>query len=1070
MPRILIANRGEIAIRLIDAAHGLGFETVSVAPKDDEKSPHASRATERIELPGAGPAAYLDIDAVCAAVKEANVDGVHPGYGFLSENAEFARRLTASGVTFIGPSSEALEIFGNKATARELAAANSIPMLAATDGPITASEARAFLEHLGPDGAMMLKAVAGGGGRGMAPVTASSDIAKVFKRCSSEATAAFGEGALYAEQLLRDARHVEMQVVADAQGNTVVLGSRDCSTQRRRQKIIEIAPAIWTSPDLLGRMKEDARRLVSSTCYSGLATVEFLVSEDRYYFLEVNPRLQVEHTVTEAVTGVDLVDASIRIGFGSSLVDLGLSCPPPENGVAIQARVNAETLSADGTVVPSGGFLQQFQPPLGAHVRVDTYARVGVPVSARYDSLLAKVIVTGDDFTAANQRLGRALTDLSVEGTRTNRSLLHRLSGSEDFRAGRISTSFVDDNLPRLLADDAGPDGSPLLEEEARDAERSRLHGNVELPDDAFGPPLHLSGVVVQINVREGDVVTAGTELLIVEAMKMQHAVVADQGGRVTAIVAEVGEFLETGNVAVWLTPEDLAESDEQATPETDLDEIRADLAQAIELHQYGLDEGRHDVVAGWHAKGRRTARENIDSLVDPGTFVEYGALAIAAQRGRRSERDLIENTPADGIVLGTAQVHGTPIAVFAYDYTVLAGTQGYANHRKMDRLFRVAEKLSLPIVIFAEGGGGRPGDTDKPAGPGLISDTFLLVSSMAGRVPIIGVVAGYSFAGNAALLGACDVVIATKDSSIGMGGPAMIEGGGLGVHHPADVGPINVQYANGVVDIVADDEHHAVAACKKVLGLLSNQHCPATAPVDQRLLRHLVPENRLRSYNMRPVIETVVDPDSLIELRQGFGQGIITSLARIGGQVVGILANNPHHLGGAIDAPGSDKAERFLTMCEARGLPVISFCDTPGFMVGPDSEREATVRRFGAMFVAGARLTTPLIMIVTRKGYGLGAMAMAGGNMHAPVLTISWPTGEFGGMGLEGAVRLGYRKELDAIEDPQKRKQRYDELLAEMYDAGKAVRMAAAYEIDDVIDPADTRTLILQTLKVARC
>ncbi len=1063
LPKLLIANRGEIAIRIIDAAQGLGYQTVAIAPEDDQSSPHVARADESVLLPGAGPAAYLDVEAVCAAARTSGADAVHPGYGFLSENAEFAQRLATDGVTFVGPSVAALTAFGDKAKARELAVQCNVPLLPATDGPVSAAEAAQFLSGLGDGAAVMLKAVSGGGGRGMAPVFDTAEVPAAFERCSGEAAASFGHGAVYAEQLLAGARHIEIQVLGDATGAACAVGTRDCSIQRRRQKVIEIAPAIWTDDDLLAKMRSDACRLVAAVPYAGLATVEFLVSGERYYFLEVNPRLQVEHTVTEAVTGVDLVDASLRIASGDTLTKLGLRTAPAETGVAVQARVNAETLSADGTLVPSGGVLKQFGPPTGPHVRVDTYARVGAAVNPRYDTLLAKVIVTGTDFAVATTRLRRALDDLVVDGPRTNRQLLRAITATDDFRDGAMHTAYLDGNLAELHVEDDGP--APTAPPDA--AATSDL-GAPDVPDDAFSVPLQLSGTVVSVSINEGDVVHPGQELLIVEAMKMQHAVIAKDGGLVHRISAAPGEFLEEGSIVAWLRPAELGETSSQVAKEQDLDEIRADLAESIELHRYGLDEARSDAVARRHAKGRRTARENIDALVDAGTFVEYGALAIAAQRARRDEQDLRENTTGDGIVLGTAQVNGTPIAVFAYDYTVLAGTQGYANHRKMDRLFRVAEKLQLPMVVFAEGGGGRPGDTDKPAGPGLISDTFLLISAMAGRVPIVGVVAGYSFAGNAALLGACDVIIATKDSSIGMGGPAMIEGGGLGVHHPADVGPMDVLYPNGVVDILAEDEHEAVERCKSVLGLLANQSSEVTGVPDQRSLRHMVPENRLRAYDIRPIIDTLTDEGSQVELRAGFGHGIITSIARIGGQAVGIMANNPLHLGGAIDAPGSDKAERFLTMCQARGLPLISLCDTPGFMVGPESERDAAVRRFGSMFVAGARLSTPLIMVVTRKGYGLGAMAMGGGNLHNPLLNVSWPTGEFGGMGLEGAVRLGYRKELEAIDDPQARQQRYEELLQAMYDAGKAVRMAAAYEIDDVIDPADTRSLILQTLKVA--
>ena len=500
------------------------------------------------------------------------------------------------------------------------------------------------------------------------------------------------------------------------------------------------------------------------------------------------------------------------------------------------------------------------------------------------------------------------------------------------------------------------------------------------------------------------------------------------------------------------------------------LDHVRPDLAEVRERHRIGRDEGRPEVTERRHAAGRRTARENIADLADPGSFVEYGALTIAAQRRRRPLGDLIARTPADGLVLGTATVGGRPVAVMSYDYSVLAGTQGFMNHRKTDRLLELADRERLPLVMFAEGGGGRPGDTDTTAVAGLDVPTFRLTARLSGRVPLVAVVSGYCFAGNAALAGACDVIIATPEASLGMGGPAMIEGGGLGVVAPDEVGPMSVQVPNGVVDLLVPDEAAAVAAARRYLSYFGSYSARPRADVpvehgDQRVLRHLIPENRVRSYDVRPVIEALCDAGSVLELRAGFGTGVLTALARIGGHAVGLLASNPLQLGGAIDGDAADKATAFLRLCQAHRVPVVSLVDTPGFMVGPEAERTATVRRFGAMFVAGARLTVPVCAVVLRKAYGLGAMAMTAGDLRRPAITVAWPTGEFGGMGLEGAVRLGYRKELDAIGDPGARQARYDELVAEQYTRGRALSAAMAFEIDDVIDPADTRAVLSDVL-----
>ena len=590
--------------------------------------------------------------------------------------------------------------------------------------------------------------------------------------------------------------------------------------------------------------------------------------------------------------------------------------------------------------------------------------------------------------------------------------------------------------------------------------------------------PLH--GTVIAIAARAGQAVTAGGELLVLEAMKMEHVVAAPGAGVITSLAVQVGETVAAGALLATIEPGDDDEPDGSGAAAVDLDQIRPDLDEAIQRHQVGSDSYRREATARRHAAGRRTARENVADLVDEGSFVEYGALTIAAQRRRRSLPDLIERTPADGLVMGTAAVGGRPVAVMSYDYTVLAGTQGIQNHRKTDRLFELARREHLPVVIFAEGGGGRPGDTDTAAVAQLDVTTFRLLAALSGQVPLVAIVSGYCFAGNAALAAACDVIIATEGSSLGMGGPAMIEGGGLGVVAPGDVGPMSVQVPNGVVDVLVPDDAAAVAAARAYLGYVAGPARPPRllappaagdepAHADQRVLRHLVPENRVRAYDVRPVIDALFDTGSVLELRPEFGVGIITALARLDGRPVGVIANNPHHLGGAIDGDAADKATRFLGLCQAHRLAIISLCDTPGFMVGPEAEKTATVRRFGAMFIAGARLTVPLCAVVLRKAYGLGAMAMAGGDLKAPLLCVAWPTGEFGGMGLEGAVRLGFRKELDAIADPAARQERYEQLVAEYYEKGKALSTAAAFEIDDVIDPAQTRHVLTQTLARTR-
>jgi acetyl/propionyl-CoA carboxylase alpha subunit len=1050
--KLLVANRAEIAVRILGTAAALGVPTVAVHPDDDADGAHVARADEAVRLPGVGAAAYLDVDEIVGAAVRTACDTLHPGYGFLAENPALSRACADRGIAFVGPDPETLALFGDKTRTRERARELGIPVLTGTEGPTDLATARPFLDALGPGGAVMVKALAGGGGRGMRPVTDASTLEATMRLCASEARAAFGDDAVYVEQLLPHARHIEVQVLGDGR-STVVLGDRDCSAQRSRQKLVEIAPAPALADDVRAALHDAATRLVAE--YAGLATVEFLVADGRSALLEVNPRIQVEHTVTEETTGLDLVEAGLRVAHGATLAELGLTATPVPRGTALQVRVNTETVAADGTVTSGAGTLTRFQPPSGRGVRVDTHGYAGFAVGPRYDSLLAKVIVTAGSVAQAAVRARRALAELDVDGVPVNVALLRALLDRPELVDGTLDTAFIDAHLPDLVPDVAAAERAP--------AERAP----VAAPPGTEAAPSTTHGVVVAIEVAEGDVVPAGAELVVLEAMKMQHVVHAGAAGRVDTVAVKIGDTVASGVPVAFLAPVDDVDAPAQDATATDLDHVRADLAESLGRHETGLDAGRPDPTRRRHEAGRRTARENVDDLLDPDSFVEYGALTIAAQRARRSVEDLVARTPADGLITGTGTVGGLAVAVMSYDYTVLAGTQGVHNHAKTDRLFALAARERLPVVIFAEGGGGRPGDTDTSAVAQLDVPTFRLLAELRGVVPTLAVVSGYCFAGNAALAGSCEVIIATEGSSLGMGGPAMIEGGGLGTVAPGDVGPMDVQWANGVVDVLVSDDPAAVAAARRYLSYVapSGGRTTAVEHTDPRALRHLVPENRLRAYAIRPVLDALFDTGSVLELRGGFGAGIVTALARLDGRAVGVLANNPEHLGGAIDGDAADKATAFLDLCRAHRLPVVSLCDTPGFMVGPDAERTATVRRFSAMFVAGARLTAPLCTVVLRKGYGLGAMAMAGGDLKAPALTVAWPTGEFGGMGLEGAVRLGYRKELDAIDDPDARRERYDELVATYYERGKALSVATVFEIDDVIDPADTRVLLSRTL-----
>ncbi len=1102
--KLLIANRGEIAVRIARTAAEMGVPTVAVFSEDDAASLHTRKADEAVGLKGSGPAAYLDIAQVVAAARAAGCDAVHPGYGFLSENAAFARACAEAGLTFIGPSAETLELFGDKGRARALAQQCGVPVLPGTDGPTSLKDAKAFFASLGKTAAVMVKAVAGGGGRGMRPVTDAKDLDAAYERCASEAKAAFGNGDLYVEQFLTRARHIEVQIVGDG-ASVSHLWDRECSLQRQRQKVVEIAPADMLPMALRERLFAAGVALGEAAGYRSLGTMEFLVAPsskngDSFVFIEGNARLQVEHTATEEVTGLDLVRLQLQIAAGRSLTDLRLTQGdvPAPRGHAVQARVNLETMAADGSARPAGGMLTVFEPPSGPGVRVDGFGYAGYRTSARFDSLLAKLIVHAGagGLSRAIAKAYRALSEFRIEGSASNIAFLQNLLALPAVAAGEVHTRFIEEHMgelagapeahPKLYFDaaargTAAPAGSQRVgyQVDAGDPLAILALGKQEIDQPAEeaepeGPegtrPLRapLQGTVINISVAVGDEIRAGQALMIMEAMKMEHVIAAEVSGIVRQITVEVGDTVFEDHPLAFLEEAEIDGTGGQDDEVFDLDFIRPDLAEVLDRHARTMDAARPDAVARRRKTGQRTARENVDDLLDPGSFVEYGPLVVAARRRRNSLDELIATTPADGMIMGMGAVNGDRFAeerarcaVLSYDYTVLAGTQGGNNHWKLDRMSELIHRWKLPTVFFTEGGGGRPGDTEG----GGFTRGFEFWGRLSGTVPLVGVNSGRCFAGNAAILGCCDVIIATKDSALGMGGPAMVEGGGLGVFRPEEIGPIKVMQANGTIDVLVEDEAEAVAAAKTYISYFQGPVAD-WACADQRLLRRAVPENRLRVYDVRKVIELIADEGSVLELRPKFGLAMVTAFIRVEGRPMGVFANNPMHIGGAIDSDASDKAARFMQLCEAFDIPLLSLSDTPGNMVGPEAEKTGLIRHCSRLFVIGANLTVPIFSVIIRKSYGLGAIAMTGGSYQAAMFCVSWPTGEFGGMGLEGSVKLGYRNELAAIEDPLARKARFDEMVANAYANGKAMARGSYPALDDVIDPADTRRWIVGGLK----
>lgn len=934
---LLIANRGEIAIRIARAAAELGIRSLAIYAEDDAESLHTRQADHAQPLRGRGASAYLDQQQLIELALAQGCDAVHPGYGFLSENAEFARRCEAAGLTFIGPSADVLERFGDKARARDLAREHGIALASGSNRATSLEDAKRFFRELPGGSGMMIKALAGGGGRGMRAVRSIDEIADAYARCQAEARAAFGDDRLYVERLIQRARHIEVQVIGD--GRTFShLWERDCTLQRRNQKLLEIAPSPNLHPRLRGAILAAALRLAEAVNYRGLGTFEFLLDEDSsdFVFMEANPRLQVEHTVTEAVTGIDLVQAQLRIAAGASLAELNLTQVeiPAPRGFALQLRINLESLASDGTPHLTCGQLSAYEPPSGPGLRVDGYGYAGYRNSAGYDSLLAKLVVHGNgSYPQLVQRAYRALCEFRLEGVASNIPLLLNLLRQPEVAENQVTTRYIEEHLPTLLGAQEQAHPHRFFSHAGAATTEQRTS---EAPAGCIPLATPSAGVLVSLNLTPGDAIAQGQTIAVVEAMKMEFEVRASASGIVHSLAATPGDSLGEGSPLLFVEPADIEAAGGEDQAAVDLDVIRADLAEVIERHAIGLDDRRGDAVAKRHRIGKRTARENLADLLDDDSFIEYGALAIAAQRRRRSVEELIASSPADGLVTGLGSVNAEQFGdekarclVLAYDYTVFAGTQGVMNHKKTDRMLHLAEQWRIPLVLYAEGGGGRPGDTDFVGVAGLDNMSFVGLARLSGLVPLVGVVSGRCFAGNAALLGCCDVIIATRDTSLGMAGPAMIEGGGLGKFAPEEVGPSDVQSANGVIDILVEDEAEATRIARQYLAYFQGETADWSC-VDQRLLRHAVPENRLRVYDIRQVIEQLADSGSVLELRRQFAAGMITALVRIEGKPFGLIANNPMHLGGAIDAEAGDKAARFMQLCDAFDLPIISLCDTP--------------------------------------------------------------------------------------------------------------------------------------------
>ena len=1086
LSKLLIANRGEIAVRIIRAAADMGISTVSIYPSDDAKSLHVHKADESILLDGRGVAPYLDIKGIVNAARLSGCDSIHPGYGFLAENAEFAQACHDAGIIFVGPMVETLELFGDKVRARDVAAENDVPVLVGSSELGSVDEANAFLESLGDGSTMIHKAVAGGGGRGARAVSDASELKSLYAEATAEAMNAFGDGTLFAERMVTRARHIEVQILGDGSGAVSNFGERECSIQRRYQKVVEVAPAPNLPDGLRTRIIESAQRLAAAVHYRSLGTFEFLVEatdlsdDSEFFFIEANARLQVEHTVTEAVTGIDLVEAQLNIAAGSSLSDVGLeqSYVPAPRGFAIQARVNLETVTPDGRVLPSIGTLSAFDPPTGPGVRTDTFGYAGYTTSPSFDSLIAKVIghSRSNDFEDAIRRTYRALSEFRIEGVSTNLEFLQNLLLHPDFGAMKIHTRFVDEQIATLASSSNG--SHPKRFAEVADAAVVAVPTTVIVdgPDGTIGVTSPSQGIVAELNVAKGDSVRKGDQVAVVEAMKFFHSVSAENSGVVRMIAIEEGDAVLEGQAVVFI--EEMDEADLGAPASSKTEATERNIGWDAELDELELRTslahkmGGENNVAFHKGRGKLTVRERIDALVDPGSFEEIGTLAGSATYD--ADGNLTGFTPAN-TVIGVSKINGRKVMVNGGDFTIRGGASDANVGNKTAYSERMAIEWRVPFVRLLDAAGGsvrtfeQIGHTYLPNGPGHDMSPHLLpvVPSVAA---VMGSVAGLP-AVQAAL--AHFSVMVRNTSVLFAGGPPVVKAAfGIDITKE-ELGDASVQvYKSGVVNNLAESEADAFDMIRQFLSYLPDsvyEMPPYEEPTDDRnrrdeSLKNVVPRDNKTVFDPRPILESILDKDSIFEIAPNFGAGRITVLARVNGYPVGVMINDSRVDGGATDIKAAEKIIRFIEMCETFHLPIINLADDPGFMIGLESESAGMLRVGARLHAVMADTKTPWLTFVIRQIFGVaGGCHIRLSGMHR---RYSWPSGNWGSMHIEGGVDAAYRREIAESDDPDAKREEIQDRLKQL---ASPFRTAQTFLVEEIIDPRNTRPLLCDFVESAQ-
>ncbi len=1116
--RVFISNRGEIAIRIAKSATVLGVESVGVYPAIDALSLHTRGMTESHKIGTAEDSvgAYLNAEALVQTAKASGCDCLHPGYGFLSENAAFAELCAAEGITFIGPPPAALSLFGNKVRARALAESLGIPVVPGSAEPIgSVREAENLANELGYP--VMLKAAAGGGGRGLRVVERAEQLAEALARCRSEAQAAFGNGSVFIEKLVARPRHIEVQILADSHGNVVHLHERDCSVQLRHQKVVEVAPAPNLDADLREQMLTDAITLVKAASYVNAGTVEFLVSPEtgEYFFIECNPRIQVEHTVTEQVTGIDLVEAQFHIAAGATLTSLGLGdqhAVGVPRGFAVQARV----------VATSTGRLTAYKEPSGVGIRVDACGYLGYAPPSQFDPLLAKLICTSGAYAAAIERTLHALDEFHIGGLQTNVHQLRAILSHPLVQAGDARTSLLTEAPEIISVSFSAAEGSPLalLEQQAAkmgktgvaalssvqsfqsSATRMSALEGAEGQETVECP---IESAVAEIRVREGDTVSLGDTLLVVSAMKMETMLTASCAGIVTAMQPlQVGDTVAAGQVVAVVSP---SPDSTQLSPHIKSEQPWRSMLEEVRVLQdfakQRLEPGSDDPgVVRQRARGKLTCRERILLVLDEGSFREVGSIAGFASY---DEEGVITGfTPANSVG-GWGKIDRRSVIVCADDFTSRGGHADGAIAAKSGYLDRLATEMRAPSLRLLDGssGGGsvaamvpaqkKEGESNAKESSGAIKagrprvagggGSYLpghlgstMYTEQLSTIPVVNLLLGsvVGIGAAKAVLGHFSVMVRDIAQLFVAGPPVVTHAMGYDITKE-ELGGWHIHCTNGSVDNLAESEQEAMAMTRTFLSYLPSSvyEAPpvrvpdASDPIDRREeeLATLIARKRTTTFDIRKAIRLMADKDSFFEIGPLWGTDQVTGFVRFNGHPLGVIASDSQHVnGGALTADGCDKLTRHLDLCDLFHIPILNLIDNPGFAVGVEHEIASTIRKGAEWMIAFAQVQVPIFTVLMRRSFGVA------GNNYAtprsrPSVRVVWPAADVGGIPPEGGIEAAYKRQLAEAEDPVALRA---ELDARIESARGPLGPLNKFQMEEMIDPRDTRRCICEWVENA--